>query len=181
MKVHELAKELGVTNDAIIRRCPELSISATHHMHELNDEAVDIIKAVINDEVKAKTTTKPWNASENPWSLDMLSLLKKRPGYRARWTTAAGLQRKLDQGWTLANRKDYGGAAAVLPGEESKDGTIIKRRELILVEMSEEMCEARSEFFRKKTDKRSVDARQIAKDQAAQIDGVNLQVSSTVA
>lgn len=182
MKVCELSKKLGVTNDAILRRCVELGISdVTHFNHTLSDDDALTMEAVIVGEIKAKTNTKPWNASENPWSLDMLRVQGARPGFRLRWTTAHGLQRKLEQGWQLADRKNYGGVTDTIVGEESKSGSMIKRRELILIEISDDLAKARDDFFRAKTDKRSVDAKKIATDQAAQIEGIDLTVSSSVA
>lgn len=181
MRIHELAKELGVTNDAVIRRCTDLGIEAKSHMATVTDEDATMLKAIIHGEIKAKTTTKPWNADENPWSLDLLRIQKKRPGFHVRWTTADGLQRKIEQGWIVADRKNYGGVTDTVAGEESKNGSMIKRRELILIEISDELFQARQEFFRTKTDKRSVDAKKIATDQARQIEGMDLSVSSTVA
>lgn len=183
VKVCDLSKKLGVTNDAILRRCAELGISdVTHFNHTLSEDDTLTVEAVINGEVKAKTNTKPWNASDNPWSLDMLRVQgMARPGFRLRWTTAHGLQRKLEQGWQLADRKNYGGVTDTIVGEESKSGSMIKRRELILIEISDDLAKARDDFFRAKTDKRSVDAKKIATDQAAKLPGTDLKVSSTVA
>mgnify|MGYP000380125362 CR=1 FL=1 len=57
---------------------------------------------------------------------------------------------------SLANAKDYGGVDAVLPGESTKDGTLVKRRELILIELPDELAEKRRQFFNSKTNRLAV-------------------------
>ena len=90
--------------------------------------------------------TKPWNADNNPWSLDMLRLKEKRPGFVCRWTNAENYPTKRDQGWVIANAKDYGGTTDKIPGEEGTVDTTIRRREMFLIEISEELARKRREF-----------------------------------
>ena len=44
VKVHELAKTLGITSNELIKKANDLGISVTSHMNTINDEQIDIIK-----------------------------------------------------------------------------------------------------------------------------------------
>jgi len=97
--------------------------------------------------LNTKPATKPWNSEGNPWSLNLLRLKQTRPGFRCKWANPDTLPAKLDQGWKIADINNYGGKTDKLPGEEGESGTIIKRREMILIEISEEMAKQRADFF----------------------------------
>lgn len=111
-------------------------------------------------------TTKPWDADNNPWSLDMLRLNKRRKDFRPRFVDKANIEKKLDQGWKVAHKKDWGGTTAKLPGEEGEQDTIIRRRELVLMEMPEESAKKRDEYIAWKTN-RATEATMQAADKAA--------------
>ena len=104
-----------------------------------------------SEHVEKKEATKPWNADSNPWSLDLLRLQKKRPGFRCKFTNADHWPTKQQQGWKIANIKDYGGVTDVVVGEEGQMDTTIRRREMFLIEMPEEMAKERDKFFKHKT------------------------------
>ena len=103
----------------------------------------------------------------------MLSLKNKHPGFVPRFSTREDLQKKLDQGWKLADAKDYGGVTAVLPGEEAKDGSLVKRREMILIELPEELAQKRKDYVAWKTNQRTQASAKMAK---AKADKVNEQI-----
>ena len=176
MKAYELSRELGVTNNQIKVAAMEIGVPIKHHMNELETELELSLREYFEtideepiEEVKEepkKEMTRPWDADSNPWSVDMLRLRKKHPGFRPRFTTRDELQKKLDQGWKIADAKDYGGLDAVLPGEEAKDGSVLKRREMILIELPEELAKKREEFIAYKTNKRTQDAANMAKIKA---------------
>lgn len=48
MRVHELAKELGVTSNEVLDRLPALNIEATSHMSTLTDQDVERIRAAFS-------------------------------------------------------------------------------------------------------------------------------------
>ena len=153
MKVYELSRELGVTNNQVKIAAGELDNPIKHHMHDLEPEFELQLREYfenIDQEVEVepkKKATKPWDGTDNPWSLDMLRTKSTHAGYTPRWTTRENLQKWLDRGYKIADSKDYGGADAVLPGEEAKDGTLVKRRELILVECTLENVQKHDEYI----------------------------------
>ena len=119
---------------------------------------------------KPRATTKPWDSMNNPWGKDLLRLTKRRPGFTARFTTQDKLEAKLQQGWRIADKKDYGGMDFEIPGESGKGSTLVKRRELFLVEMPNELAEQRKAFYERKADRGLDTAKQIAARQAAQVE-----------
>ena len=160
MKVYELSRELGVTNNQVKIAAGELDNPIKHHMHDLEPEFELQLREYfenIDQEVEVepkKKATKPWDGADNPWSLDLLRTKATHTGYRSRWTTRDELQKWIDRGYKLADSKDYGGAAAVLPGEEAKDGTLVKRRELILVECTLDNAKKHDEYISWKSNER---------------------------
>jgi len=157
MKVHELARDKGLTPTDVLRAAKRLGFpEIDHHMKDVTDEQADmIVETVALGVPDEKPATKPWNADSNPWALDMLKLQRKRPGFRVKFVTRDNLQRRLDEGWKIAEKKYYGGLSATLPGEESTEDSYVKRRELILMEMPEELARKRDEYIRHKTNLRS--------------------------
>jgi len=171
MKVYELSRELGVTNNQVKIASAELGAPVKHHMHEVDEELELTLREYFETadapvEEPQQEMTRPWDGDSNPWSLDMLRLQKKRPGFRPRFTTKEDLPRKLEQGWKIADAKDYGGVTAVLPGEEAKEGSVIKRREMILIELPEELAKKREDYIAWKTNKRTQDATNMARAKA---------------
>ena len=108
-------------------------------------------KGLLSGEVVKKEETKPWNADENPWSLNMLKLQDRHDGFRCKWTNADHWPTKRDQGWKIADIKDYGGVTDQLPGEEGNIDTTIRRREMFLIEMPEALARERDKFIRHKS------------------------------
>ncbi len=104
-----------------------------------------------------KPTTKPWDASNNPWSLDMLRTKHKHDGFHSVWVTREKIRTHEEMGYQIANKKDYGGTTDRLPGEEGEEGTWIKRRELVLMECSLELWEQREDYIDYKTNRRQAD------------------------
>ena len=160
MKVYELSRELGVTNNQVKIAAGELDNPIKHHMHDLEPEFELQLREYfenIDQEVEVepkKKATKPWDGADNPWSLDLLRTKATHTGYRSRWTTRDELQKWIDRGYKIADSKDYGGADAVLPGEEAKDETLVKRRELILVECTVENRKKHDEYIAWKSNER---------------------------
>jgi hypothetical protein len=111
-----------------------------------------------------KEATKPWNADGNPWSLDLLKLNKKHPGFRCKWVNPDNIRTRQDQGWKIANIKDYGGTTDTVPGEEGKIDTVVKRREMILMEIPEELARERDKFYHHKTNRAMEAAQRNAED-----------------
>jgi hypothetical protein len=148
MRVYDLANELDVSSGKLVKKAKELGLPVSSHMQTLEPEHVLKLRSQYPQEEKM---TRPWDADNNPWSLDMLRLRKKRKGFRQRFVIEENIQRFLDQGWQLADIKHYGGVAAKLPGEEGKTDTCVRRRDLILMELPEELGKKRDEYINYKT------------------------------
>lgn len=118
-------------------------------------------KAVEREIEEKKAPTRPWDtkgASANPWQPDYLRLAKKRKGFRARWVPVGSLDQKVLQGWQIASPSDYG-VTDKHADDASAVGSRIQRRELVLMEMPEELLDQRAAYL----EERSKAARRAAK------------------
>ncbi len=142
---------------------------------EKEAQAVEPVNNIVEPELspeierapeKPRKATKPWNAGSNPWSLDLLRVRNRRPGYGIRWINVRDIQKYLDQGAWLAQRKHYQGLTDNIIGEAEDNQTLVKRREMVLIEFTNEWAEQRKAFMAHKTDQRSQSSSQIAERQA---------------
>ena len=161
MKVYELSRELGVTNNQIKIAALELDSPIKHHMHELDpDLAVQLREYFENADIEdievepKKEPTRPWDSDSNPWSQNLLSTRKLHKGYHCRFIRRENLQKWIDRNYKIADAKDYGGVDEVIPGEEAQDGSLVKRRELILVECTLENKKKHDDFIDWKSNER---------------------------
>lgn len=165
MKLYELAKELNITNKIAKEALQVIELPIKSHVSNISDEQeVALREYVENMDIELADTepqemTRPWDASDNPFALDMLKLKKKHEGFRPRWVSPSNVQKKLDQGWKFADRKDYDGVTDTVIGDEgtSQDGTLVKRREMILMEIPEELAQKRADYIDYKTNRRSIE------------------------
>lgn len=158
MKVYELSRDLGVTNNQLKIASRLLDNPIKHHLMELDpDFEAQLREYFENEDVEPeekKKPTSPWNSSDNPWSLDLLKTQKKHKGYHGRWIRPEDLQKWVDKGYKVADSKDWGEVAATLPGEEAPDGTLLKRREMIFVECTQENKQKHDDFIDWKSNER---------------------------
>jgi len=174
MKVYELAKEIKVSNNQIKIACGALGKPVKSHLNELDSEMVSQVKEYILNadpedlKPEKKEMTKPW--SDKPWSVDMLRLRKEHKGFHSRFVDKDKVQGRLEKGYAIANAKDYGELSAKLPGEEAQKDSVIRRRELILMEIPIELKKERDKFIDWKSNKRAKDARKMAENKAKQIE-----------
>ena len=175
MQIYELGRDTGADNKDIIRFLTENGIAVKNHMSALTEDQEKLVREAIAGHLidaapPVKPATTPWNDTDNPWSRDMLRLNKKHDGFRPKWAAKGEkLDRLLDIGWKIADIKDYGGTSAIL-GEEGQMDTTVNRREMILVEISEERAEQRTEFYAQKANKRLQDAKNMASTEANKIE-----------
>lgn len=110
-----------------------------------------------------KPPTQPWNrkgGTPNPWEPNYLRLRQKHPGFRCRWVPVANVEQKQLQGWEICNPKDYGSGVTDKHANDTTGlGARIQRRELVLMEIPEEMAKQREAFLEEK----AVQARRAAK------------------
>lgn len=176
MKYYELARELGVDFNKIKIACGVLDNPIKHHMLDINPEFEITLREYFEnlepepEPEPKKQATKPWDGADNPWSMDLLRTKTTRKGFHCRWVTRENLQKWIDRGYKLAEAKDYGGADTVLPGEEGKDGTLVKRRELILVETTTENAKKHDDYIDWKSNERMRSAVESSEDRVKRIE-----------
>lgn len=100
-----------------------------------------------------KPPTRPWEPGENPWKRDHLRLQYKRQGFRPRWVSERNIDKNLDLGWTFADRRHYRGLTDKPIQDGAQLDSRIKKRELILMEIPEELAKKREEYYSAKADK----------------------------
>lgn len=113
-----------------------------------------------------KVATKPWNQQGNPWARDLLRLEKKHPGFVPRFVenTPESIQKRIEQGWVIADKRHYGGVTQEIAGESGKMSTNVIRRELILMELPAELAKKRKEYYNRKSNDGIEKANKLAKD-----------------
>lgn len=95
---------------------------------------------------KEQGTTQEKKPSTTPWKpAKILEGIPKRAGFRRYWATRDKLDKKLSEGWEVV--KGAEGAAPVTLIDGTKLTNCITRRNLVLVEMPEEMVQSRAEYF----------------------------------
>jgi hypothetical protein len=161
MRVYELSRELGLTNNQIKIAAGKLDTPITHHMYDLEPEFEAQLREYFDSADGSETEpepkkkpTRPWDADSNPWSQHLLATKEVHKGYHPRFIRRENLQKWIDRGYKLADAKDYGGVDEVIPGEEAKDGSLVKRRELILVECTLENKKKHDEYIDWKSNER---------------------------
>lgn len=99
--------------------------------------------------------TSPWNSVDNPWNPDKTKTKQKREGFRSRFVAPEKVENRKTEGWVIAKAKDY--------GEAGMDG-IVKRNELVLMEIPEERAKEREAYIASVTNRRSKSAKEIQVD-----------------
>ena len=153
----KIGKLYGVSSTTVLKRIKDYEKEiASLEAEDLEKEMVEAEAEKRVDEKPIKKATTPWNAEDNPWHMDLLKLNKKREGFRTRFFRGNddSIEKRLQQGWTVANCSDYGLKEKVL-GEQGKLDTTVRRRELILMEMPEELAKQRDAYVREKTDRQT--------------------------
>ncbi len=112
-------------------------------------------------EEKRKPTT-PWKPAN---IIDMVEK-HRRPGFRPRWVRVDQVDKKTAEGWNIIigkNQQDVSHERTIIDGKPL-DGTV-RKRGLILMEMPEEMAQARAEYHKNLTEMSVKNkAKQFAKD-----------------
>ena len=160
MSYNKIAKLYKVSSATVMKRIKEyekqVEIAEAESLEQkLPDKKIEEVKEKVDKKPIKKATT-PWNAEDNPWHMDLLKLKKKRDGFRVRFFRGNddSIEKRLQQGWTVANCTDYGLKEKVV-GEEGKLDSTVRRRELILMEMPEELAKQRDAYVREKTDRQT--------------------------
>ena len=114
-----------------------------------------------NKKTEKKVSSKPWMQDQNPWTQNSFRLRKKHEGFTERFVanTPKSVSKHEDYGRVIADCRDYGYETS------ENHGTQLIRGDQILMEMPNEWAEKRTDYFQKKTQKRTQSSvNQIAKD-----------------
>jgi len=122
--------------------------------------------------VEKRPPTKPWTQEGNPWKRDTLRLKGRHPGFRPRWVDPRNFERNLEDGWSFADKKDYGDVYDKIVGEEKQLDSRIRRRGMVLMEIPEGLAKKREEYYedRAKKAERSIKERHKKDAQEAGVD-----------
>lgn len=127
---------------------------SNNNKKEMQEKPMQTISEELPPQTKQhKPATKPWESGENPWKRDTLRLQKTRPGFRPRWVDPRNFERNLEDGWTFAERKDYGDVYEKITGEEKQLDSRIRRRGMILMEIPENLAKKREDYYANRADR----------------------------
>ena len=97
-----------------------------------------------------KAATEPWkaeNAPNHPRKHGSLAVAEARKGFEIRWVREDSIDRRKMQGYQLANPKDY--------DLQADEKGMVRRNELVLMEIPTELYEERRANVNKQTDLQS--------------------------
>lgn len=99
----------------------------------------------MSEEKPVKKGTPSWRPHKT------LEVKSQRPGFRQRWVNAdpANLEKKQAEGWKFAEAAEHDRPKGVEHGKGL--GTLKQYRDLVLMEMPEDMAQARSEYYQNET------------------------------
>jgi hypothetical protein len=169
-RVYELAKALNISTKNCLLRFQHGGYKIKTHMNFVSEPEItfmltqfpDItIEDLENRLEKSKPpsskhpVTSPWNADDNPWALNRLKLkIPRRPGWRPKFAAPHKVELHKHEGYKIADKRDYG--YDLHEGDsDTPEGTVLKRREMILMEIPEELALQRDAFMEHKTRQRS--------------------------
>ena len=78
-----------------------------------------------------------------------MKLLKKRPGFQPKWVSPEKIEKSLMHGYAFCEPQNYGVERKII-GESNKNGSRIVRREMTLMEITQESYEKRKAFMAEK-------------------------------
>ena len=93
----------------------------------------------------------PTGASE-PWAPAKILEVSKKPGYRRKWVREDLVDRFLSEQWTFVDPADVSSPNLTDVDGAPSDGTRVQKRELVLMEITEELALSREEYYKKQTD-----------------------------
>lgn len=108
--------------------------------------AIEEKKVGVGEKKKPTTPWKPANI------IDVATKFKK-PDFRLHWARTDQIDKKITEGWELVRSErpeDISPERAIIDGK-SPDGTV-RKRNLILMQMPEEMAQARAEYHKNLTE-----------------------------
>jgi len=100
-----------------------------------------------------KSETKPWSTEDNPWVKDNMRLKGKHVGFRPRWIAATEVEKR--HPWQVADKRNYGYKV------ETGEDTVLRRNELVLCEITEQLAKQREEYQKSKSMSAMQEARRI--------------------
>jgi len=121
-------------------------------------EGKEIASFYEEPQVEKKPATTPWNAADNPWVPDIFKLKKKHQGFRPRFIDPDNIERRLNEGWIVADARHWVDEETLKKDEEGNIDTTLNRRGMLLMEMPEELALQREAYVNHKTDLQDVDA-----------------------
>ena len=124
----------------------------------MQDGGKEVVSFYEDPKEDVKPATAPWNAADNPWVPDIFKLKKKHAGFRPRFIEPDNMERRLNEGWAVADARNWVDEETLKKDEEGNVDTTLRRRGMILMEMPEELALQREAYVNHKTDLQDVDA-----------------------
>jgi len=163
MQVYQIARELGISNQMIMKTMLAWGSPIKSHMSKIPEELIPELYKVYEDLDKpdepVKKATKPW--SDKNWVPDVFRLDKRHAGFSPRFESEHKIDSRLSEGWQVADIKDYMDNPDIIDrqrDEEGKQGTVLKRKGMTLIELPDELMERKRKWLERKNERQSIDA-----------------------
>lgn len=114
--------------------------------------------------------TKPWEKKDThkPWRMDTLKLSKLRPGFHARWVRRDNVEKRMLQGYVVADKKDYTQFENPI-AHGTNVASYVTRGDLVLMEIPVEGKIAREQAMESRIKKAEKDAKERVKEAAREL------------
>lgn len=171
MQLYKLAQEINVSSQVVLKTLKAWGADVRGHFHDLPESVCAQVRDAFTDynaprentepKPKAKkTTSKPWN--DKRWVPDMFRLDMKRKGFHTRFVDKANVEKRIDEGWQIANIKDYIEPEKIDKRQRDEEagpfGTALTRKGMVLMELPDDLHKAKKAYLDAKADNQSVEA-----------------------
>lgn len=147
----KIGKEIGFTGATVMKKLNALKPKTDTKVVTLGDaDTATTTEATEVATPEPKKATKPWE--DKPWVPDRFRLTQKHTGFTPRFVTPENVQKRTDEGFQMADMRDYGYNPDSPESEQGQIDTVLRRHGMILMEMPDELMARKRAYIRHKTD-----------------------------
>ena len=165
IQAYKLAQEIGVSTQVILKTLKAWGMELSSHFSNVPEKLEKELRSSFEDKnappdpgKPRKKPTRPWE--QKTWVPDTFRLDKKHKGFSPRFVDKKNVEKRIDEGWQVANISDYIDDKKVnqRQGNEEKGvyATALVRKGMVLMELPNEQMQQWREWLDYKTDKQSL-------------------------
>jgi len=165
MQVYKLAQEIGVSSQVILKTLQAWGTKVPGNFNSIDDPLVQELRAAFVDhnapkdpDKPRKPSTKPWE--DKSWTPDVFRLDKKHNGFSCRFIDKLNVEKRIDEGWQVANIKDYIDTDKLNQHQRDEERgvseTSLTRKGMVLMELPDHLMDKKQAWLKHKADRQSL-------------------------